>query len=304
MNKKKYLIAELAGGLGNQLFIFFAAEYFSKITGRDLILDCSHVDFNHSKFDICSLNISNRVTRKRQTKLNKFFKRVKDFINYRFKFVYFLLFREQIIGDEIILETSKILTLKCKRIRLRGFFHNFEYFEKVKTDVLKKIIDYDKTYRCTDYFQKLESSDKYTIGIHVRRGDYLATPETLGNLDSKYYVEILQEIEKSHACSKALLFIFTDDLKYCEDLVLNSSYSGKVIYRVSKKEEDPMHDLILMSNLDLLYISNSTFAIVAGLICAGQVIAPSPIRKKQRPHENFDVNFPTSWKVLPARWTL
>ena len=47
--KRKTLTVKLVGGIGNQLFVYYAAVYCSIKSDLDLILDIKSIDLQHTK---------------------------------------------------------------------------------------------------------------------------------------------------------------------------------------------------------------------------------------------------------------
>lgn len=48
LHKKRRVVAKLVGGLGNQLFIYFAALNLATVSNLELVLDMSLIEKSHS----------------------------------------------------------------------------------------------------------------------------------------------------------------------------------------------------------------------------------------------------------------
>ena len=147
--------------------------------------------------------------------------------------------------------------------RISGFFQSWKYFEESKQDLL------------TEYFipseEVLSKLCRYTnlqnsLGISVRRGDYLMLQNNHCVLTSKYYQEV---IDKYFTKDIDYVYIFSDDIEWCKDVF------GKEVYYV---EDSIGVQLFLMSKMDNLILSNSTFAWWGAYLNqkGGKIIAPRP----------------------------
>ena len=91
-----------------------------------------------------------------------------------------------------------------------------------------------------------------SVGLHVRRGDYLKLPH-LGVLEIDYYKKaynyILQNIDK------AIFYIFSNDLTWCQNNL--DFINNKVFVKETNSEID---DLILMKSCQHNIIANSSFS--------------------------------------------
>jgi len=98
-------------------------------------------------------------------------------------------------------------------------------------------------------------SPKKLLGLHFRRGDYLACSSL--NLCNEYYDRALNFFPPDEWS----LLIFSDDIAYCKNLPLFSSYT----VAFSSEDSDVM-DMALMSLCGGLITANSTFSLWGGLM--------------------------------------
>jgi hypothetical protein len=303
MNDRRILIAELPGGFGNQFFVFVAGYFFAKKTNRELVLDLTYVSHQHSKFDLEQLGLPHKIVRRRKNRFTKIIKKIKDSINFQVKQLgSFAYLGQEVFDDLYSFVEEDILNSDKRKIILRGFFHTFKYYGYSK-EIIFEILEKVYRDRAIDLeYETIRKDSEIVIGVHVRRGDYLAEKHTLGVLSETYYLDILNKIESELIDKSYCLVFFTDDRKFCENLISNKEFKSDVVIRESHIDTDPLIDLILMTKCDKLFLSNSTFSLVAGLYASGLVIAPLPLRIKSRNHENLDSDLPIQWTFMNAIW--
>ena len=131
------------------------------------------------------------------------------------------------------------------KLKIGGFFQSWKYFEDIKELLLNK------------YFipseDVIKALSKYTVsdnslGISVRRGDYLMLQHNHCVLDTTYYQEVLNTYYQDNVDQ---IFIFSDDLDWCK-----SVFGSEVNY----VQDTVGAQLFLMSKMKHLIMSNSTFA--------------------------------------------
>jgi len=149
------------------------------------------------------------------------------------------------------------------KLRVGGFFQSWKYFEDVKDQLL------------TNYFTPsdkiLESLNRYeispnSVGVSVRRGDYLMLQNNHCVLGTAYYQTVFDKYFQDNTDQ---VFIFSDDLDWCR-----SVFGSNVIY----VEDTVGVQLFLMSKMKNLILSNSTFAWWGAYLNQnnGIIVAPDP----------------------------
>jgi len=147
--------------------------------------------------------------------------------------------------------------------RLSGFYQSWKYFEDIRQELLSR------------YFAPsdriLESLSKYDItpnslGISVRRGDYLMLQQNHCVLSTDYYQELIYNYFQDGVDS---IYIFSDDTEWCRTV-----FGPNVRY----VQDDIGTQLFLMSRMKDLILSNSTFAWWGAYLNTqgGIIIAPNP----------------------------
>jgi len=169
-------------------------------------------------------------------------------------------------------------------VSLWGFFQSEKYFLNVEDIIRKDFIFKDEIRQPCQ--EMMDQVDGETIGLHIRRKDYLTNPNHCA-LDISYYKEALSKFPDDLA-----VIVFSDDPAWChnEDL-----FSGD---RFMISESDSGYvDQCLMSMCSNFIIANSTFSWwAAWLGNRGKVIAP----KKWFPANDKDTKdlYCSGWEVI------
>jgi hypothetical protein len=149
------------------------------------------------------------------------------------------------------------------KLKLGGFFQSWKYFEDVKDILLSTYF--------TPSNQVTQSLLKYNIspnslGISVRRGDYLMLQHNHCVLDTSYYQEAINTYFTNNTDQ---IYIFSDDLDWCKQI-----FGNDVIY----VQDDIGTQLFLMSKMKHLIMSNSTFSWWGAYLNQnnGIIISPDP----------------------------
>lgn len=147
-------------------------------------------------------------------------------------------------------------------IYYHGYWIHPKWFRFYK-DILKKELSFplitdDKN---RQYARMISSCN--SIGIHIRRGDYV----DLGwELPSSYYLDSMKKLSQQHP--SAVFFVFSDDLNWCSHNAasLGLDLASDIIYVEGNSHGTNFRDLQLMSMCHGLLMSNSAFCYLAALL--------------------------------------
>ena len=156
----------------------------------------------------------------------------------------------------------EITCLPLQNVYYHGYWINQKWFESYK-DILKKELSFPSITDVKNqaYAEKISTST--SIGVHIRRGDYV---DIGWSLDNNYYLQSIQTLTDQHP--DAEFFIFSDDLAWCQ---LHTSQLGfdltdKITYVEGNLHGQNFRDLQLMSMCKGLLMSNSAFCFLAALL--------------------------------------
>jgi hypothetical protein len=294
---------ELVGGLGNQLFGYFAGMYVSSILGCDFVPYLRKTAKNESNHgsSLNSLNLPKKsigsgklpiglesVSRQALEKiLSNPFAKIMGFKESP------RLYTSSNLGADPNLSKVKIGSY------IRGYFQTYKYFEYLQQRALIPKVTLVNT---SDWFQEMEMEFQKTkpLVMHVRRGDYFR-PENdfIGVLSPEYFVGALSQLRSQKELLQRPVWIFSDDVQRAMHDFRDQKL-GPHKWIEEPVGVDAAETLILMGLGAGIITSNSTFSWWAATL--GQtknVVAPSPWFKDHQ--EPLDLIHP-SWNRQDSRW--
>lgn len=134
-----------------------------------------------------------------------------------------------------------------KNIILHGYFQSEKYFQDHSDEIRDLFMSYK-----IDIGLELQEilKNENTCSIHVRRGDYLNSPNHHPTQNMNYYMRAIKEMPKD-----SVFLIFSDDIKWCKENF--PSLPEKFIFVEGNKDYE---DLYLMTHCKNNIIANSTFS--------------------------------------------
>ena len=199
----------ISGGMGNQLFQYAAGQSLSKRLNSELALDLSW--YMHSQ------GLSQR-----RMELDKFVD-LKDVqilrtsIHPKAHQIRRVLQGYKIIDDSNYNPEKFDSFVSNRDIRINGYWQSERYFSKIADELRDSIVRSEFGSTLTSDVARSIVASK-CIGIHVRRGDYIADPKTKafhGVCDVNYFLAGVEFISQSRIIDS--LFIFSDDIAWCAE---------------------------------------------------------------------------------------
>lgn len=281
---KHYVIVDLVGGLGNQLFGLAFGSALSEKLCCNLILDKSLIHFgsNHDrKLEIQKFNFSLKNFKIKQSILVKIFTFAKIKI------------LKKISGKIIIAKRKSIKeeNLRIRRLeinkRYSGYFQDWMYADYLfqensnffPTLLKNTLID-------SNLFK--EFSVVKPVLVHIRLGDYLKFSDVYEVLSERYYLSAIEKLIEHEKTKEIWLVI--EDLEQVTNYYPNLiKISSKIIDKnIGLKDHEVFY---LMAQSTYLIASNSTFSLWAAwfvLNNKGNVIAPSVFKVSGIPSKLID----------------
>ena len=292
MKPNKKVNVELMGGLGNQLFQFFAAKYVADRMNCDLLLRSNRIGFLESDhgYHLSNLLQCNEYTSKQYKfpRIMAYTSKVIEKIQRRFIPDVLVQHLFKTYNSTVIGYDSKLEDLK-PTITLRGYFQTYRYFSS--NEEYKKMVRIENPSRwCKE--MKLDIESHHSISIHVRYGDYAALKQTAGVLDENYYKRAIFIADKLK--SNATYFVFSDDVDWAK-MVLHFLPESKTVFVLPPPESNPSESMYLMSLSDCLIGANSTFSYWSGLLTSRNSIVITP--------EKWFRNLEDPSDLCPPHWT-
>ncbi len=155
-----------------------------------------------------------------------------------------------------------------------GYWQCIKYVSELK-DVLYETYSHPVP---NDYNAKMicDIQDCNSVGIHIRRGDYLNEPEFNGICNLEYYTKSIDAILKQNM--RCTFFIFSNDMEWCRANLTPLMKGNKVVYVSENNGADSCWDMFLMTYCKNLIIANSSFSWWGAFLnkYAAKVYAPYP----------------------------
>jgi len=219
MNK---VTTTLQGGIGNILFQIAVAYSYSKKFNKELILYKEGVVIVHKSIDTYEDNILKNI----------------EFSNP---------INSQIQHNENGFHYQEVPDYPDRNVLLSGYYQSEKYFKDCEEDIRKEFMSYD-----VDISEEMQDilSNENTCSIHVRRGDYLKSPNHHPTQSMNYYMKAIKKMPKD-----SVFLIFSDDIEWCKSNFPDLPEKFKFI-----EGNKDYEDLYLMSHCKNNIICNSSFS--------------------------------------------
>lgn len=306
VNSNKTLTIQISGGVGNQLFQYYAGFYAASKSQRKLLIDDFRVkeSFFHKNrlkanmpiVGLRGLNdldasfimetpISKLLSRNKISKLIPFYRSKLLIVDYS---------PAGEIGVGVKAADLEFSQQDVAKIRIRG---NLQSLDIVEAAVQLGALSTISVKNIGAHAEKLVNLALETkpIGIHLRLRDYGDDLEGLIS-GSNYYTEGVKHIKG--IIPESPIWLFTDDVQLAMKL-LPKSLSSEISLKINPESLNDLETMLVMSNCEGLVIANSTFSFWAGFFQKSQlVVAPKPWFKDSRIGQSVNFNFPLNWKII------
>jgi hypothetical protein len=311
----KRIIVPLSGGLGNQLFQYYAGK---SLKPSDLLIDfsLSKNDSHRNGIDILELlsegdqkicNVKFPFIQKLAKKTFGFCTRYSTEIPSGTKgpmvyhtvltilssLVFSIYFGKpcHTFISKGIGCTSRVRKNTFGHSILIGYFQTLQPFDRnygyLHQDYLRKVLEKEVTEP-----QEKEVANPRNLSIHMRLGDYLNEPK-IGCLDPLYFARAIEKLGQNKIIDRIILF--SDDEEFAlNELNIVTSIPISVFPTASHSSS---FALFALSNASNLIISNSSFSWWAAMIssCRQQATIAAP--------EKWFAGQPDPISLIPTHWT-
>lgn len=293
MQNSEPFTIEIAGGLGNQLFMFYAGLYFQEKFKREVIFDVSdlpRVQKLHPGENIQTLGLlADFQTTSRISTTNYNLNRM---ISGFMRITGTSLPRRIFSSDEIGFIDLSLIPFGVTRIS--GYFQSWVYFNSLRE---KPILSLKNLSSPTDWLSKNieRAKTERVLSLHVRRGDYALPANRMnGILSRSYYEKALINIGDYDS-----IWIFTDSPNEVKEEFSDFGYPFEIVTPPSNS--DPVESLLLMAETQKIVISNSSYSWWSATIAgdAASIYAPSKWYELRVDPSKL---IPHNWKRIPSEW--
>ena len=299
----KKVVVRLQGGIGNQLFQFFAGYSVAIKHGSRLVLDKSLLNHNqtqHSgqledlKITVGGEPVNYSVTRFTKPRLLIYLERV----------VYKLLSPVPSIRAILRQFRSKVIGYDCElaniqpSIEIIGYFQTYKYLSDITEAKGEIEIHLSHPSRWYEETKDRINRSGCSVALHMRRGDYSLNKSTIGMLADDYFIDVVTCIGREFPIDT--LYIFSDSIDSAE--ILKSklpSFNCEIV--IPPNHVSSVESLLLIKESQFKIISNSTFSWWGAFFAntPSQVFAPTPW---YRNHQEPGSLVPEDWKRFEAIW--
>ena len=247
------VIANIIGGLGNQMFQYAASYALAKKNGLELKLDLGDYNtFRDRNFELpYAFDLKFSIASKKD---------VKNLIGvhsniYLRRFLYRVGYRKNMLREKPYVLNKDFFDI-TNSIYLEGYWQNYNYFDSIKKDIRQQFkFKCLKNEEINFFFQKYKK--KNVISMHVRKSDYINNKKNTHlffNLTNNYYLQAVNFFKLK--VTNPHFLIFSDDVNW----VNNNINLQNTSYEILKPSLSPAKDMALMSLCNHNIIANSTFS--------------------------------------------
>ena len=287
------LTVRVVGGLGNQLFQYYAGNYYSKIAGKRLVIDTSHVGVNRTNHGVSIEDFilpGLFVDRRSQLGDGKHtIERLAIRVNEKFAPLRYPSSKK--LGLDLDLEVTN------RAVHLSGYFQSSFYVENaLELDPAAKPKIRNASPWLLDKTE--EAKEMAPVILHVRRGDYLTKEDSFGLLASGYYRDAVLAT-RNHGIT-APIWVLSDDMDAAKNLLKNH-LPGDTEWILPPADTRASESLALMWHGGSHIIANSTFSWFGAMLSDSSkfVVRPDKWFYKMGDPESLGK---ASWTTIQSKW--
>ena len=289
----------IVGGVGNQLFQYYAGAYLAMKLSSKLKLNFSHVGVagtrHESSIHDLVLPMQYEIENRSINKFNEILWRIHQRICRESKLLgrlstrFLGIYQSSAIGFDPYLDTV------ANPLSVRGYFQTWRYLNLLRQSGFAdpKLVNSSTWYVETDEILKATEP----VALHVRRGDYEDLSDSFGLLSIKYYSQAISALDKD--LRDHPIWVFSDDVESAKKLL--SSLNFQFTFLIPPSETNALESLMLMSKCIGVITANSSFSWWAGALAknAKQIIAPGKWFKTLRDPDDL---IPENWTRVASSW--
>lgn len=137
-----------------------------------------------------------------------------------------------------------------------GYWQSAHHFSEIKEELQAIYSHPDPNAYNGNLIKDIEACN--SVGIHVRRGDYLNEPEFRGICGIEYYQKAIEDVLSDG--KKHTFYIFSNDIKWCRENIAPLMDGHDQVFVTGNAGKDSCWDLFLMTYCKDLIIANSSFS--------------------------------------------
>lgn len=254
----KHVLANIHGGLGNQMFMYAVARALSKRIGADLLLeydDTGNLDGYGRLYELEAFNISGEHPSWLSYRgfVGKLLRQIYTHIGVKLPFIPMTVIKE---SDTFQFDSS-ILSVDAKNINLVGYWQSEKYFKDFENLIRS---DFEYKIQFPDYVEKekqiIHSYGDRAVAFCVRRYQEVKQFVHLKRTEKDYYLKALDKIKIY--IKNPVLFCFSQTPEWVKEEF--SDCGIEIIYIKPKSGVFASHeDMYLLRSFRNYIISNSSY---------------------------------------------
>lgn len=177
--------------------------------------------------------------------------------------------------EKEFLQLRKLFTGSLSKgvVDISGYFqYHSSYFEKYR-DIFFDTYSIKEIFLTQVHYaiQRLNLQDKFIVGIHIRRGDYVKFNNEHPLFWGASMESVLSTVNDliNSSLKDIAIYLCSDDLEYAERAFQGCNipyYTNKHLFMVTDDFASLATDFTMLSIADALLISNSTFSFAASML--------------------------------------
>ena len=137
-----------------------------------------------------------------------------------------------------------------------GYWQSAHHFTEIKTELQEVYNQSEPNEYNAGLIKEIERTE--SVGIHVRRGDYLNEPEFRGICGVEYYQKAIKDVLSDG--KKHTFFIFSNDMQWCRENLDPLMAGHDLLFVTGNTGKQSCWDMFLMTHCKDLIIANSSFS--------------------------------------------
>jgi hypothetical protein len=289
------VVVRLAGGLGNQMFQYAAGRALAQRWQTELRLDLGFFsEQNLRAYSLHGFNIHQRIashedvrklTVTNRTRSQRWVKKLMDLLRPSAS--------PTVVKERSHLRFDPRPFRTARDVYLTGYWQSVHYFEAI-ANLLRKEFTLRQEQLPDNQALEQQIVGTAAIGVHVRRGDYVA------NTDTNQFHGVCS-LDYYHSCARSLLsqvpnahfFVFSDDPGWAK---AHLQLGGPTTVVEPSGADRDHEQLLLLSRCQHLILANSTFSWWAAWL------GHRPSRQVYAPRRWFARNRLDTREFIPSSW--
>lgn len=303
--RKTKVEVELMGGLGNQLFMYFAGLHLAEKCNAVLEFNMDKIretNLTHPSRDISFLRLDGVFLEPRSySKISQFLSRASHAATRRIGLLNHLrsIFEAGYKSSELGFD-PKFDEIGSPR-KIQGYFQTWKYAAKHKPYLSHKMDAYNPSSKAGAALIR-ESSLILPIIVHIRLGDYKHPSNSkFGILGDDYYRNALGILYSDPKFKQKQIWVFSDEVAEAKNRY-SKIFPERTFWFGSSDNLDNLDVLVAMRNGSAHVIANSSFSWWAAFSSETTNLVIVPRKWFQNMSDPRDL-YPTEWKQIETFWS-